>query len=772
MSHTSSAAWQRRAAVLQGTPAGHHGSLPTEAKSSLPLVACHVPHIAVASCLRPLASEAVAQAGLSPLPAASKREMAHHGIGQRPRNPLRQPPLRTGGSAERPRTDISVSDIQGGVIAPVDGIGDGGYAGGITDDAHKGCAILQCFHDIRTRALPKGRDDAFSGYEELMPFLVFTPDTVRTDFQSPAAGVDSGVLLHFLQQQGTVAHVGIRRKGIPHLHDMDGLAFLAQMDRALTPGKAAAEDDHIVPDFVLFLVVIVDHDHIVALQTGNGRQQRTGAHSDDQGIGRLLLHIFRGHLRIEADLHASLAGKVGIGPGQLVHLVLEGERLLTAQDTAEAALFFAQDDLMAAPGRCPGRIQTAGAAARYQDFFLFRCRQHAVAFHFAPDERIDRTATRGRGRTFSHAGEAAQAADDLLVPVGHDLFRQEGVGQQRTRHIDHVGLVGLDDFFHLGGIVQAADGGHGDGDMLFDLRRQIDVAAMLLEHGRMRVAKATLVRTGGNMQKIDAVFQLPGDGDAVFQRIAALEQLGTAHAEFDGETGAHGLAHGLEHPAGKAATVLDAAPVFVRPVVEPGRQKLVDEPTMPAVDHDHLKARAFGQTGDLTVSGHDLVDHLMGQFAHFHAVGTHTGRRSPLGKAVLTAFVRHVCAGIHTGMGELHAGDGAMPADGICRVGEGGQRIQDGRIQMIGMAAVGLRMHHAFADGDGTGAALGPQLIKGGGLGADAAVVGDVRTAHGRGKHTVAERDTPNRDGFAQMGKLSFHKNSMLSLYRHDASPV
>ena len=51
------------------------------------------------------------------------------------------------------------------------------------------------------------------------------------------------------------------------------------------------------------------------------------------------LHIFRGHFRIEADLHASLAGKVGVGTGQLIHLVLEGERLLTAQDAAKAVFF-------------------------------------------------------------------------------------------------------------------------------------------------------------------------------------------------------------------------------------------------------------------------------------------------------------------------------------------------------------------------------------------------------------------------------------------------
>ena len=42
MYHASSAAWTKACWVLQGAPA-HHGSLPTEAKSSLPLVACHVP---------------------------------------------------------------------------------------------------------------------------------------------------------------------------------------------------------------------------------------------------------------------------------------------------------------------------------------------------------------------------------------------------------------------------------------------------------------------------------------------------------------------------------------------------------------------------------------------------------------------------------------------------------------------------------------------------------------------------------------------------------
>ena len=77
-----------------------------------------------------------------------------------------------GGSARAPPLQtVSGSDIQSGVVAPVDGIGDGGNAGGITDDAHKGRAILQFFHDIRTRALPKGRDDAFAGHEYFLPVM-------------------------------------------------------------------------------------------------------------------------------------------------------------------------------------------------------------------------------------------------------------------------------------------------------------------------------------------------------------------------------------------------------------------------------------------------------------------------------------------------------------------------------------------------------------------------------------------------------------------------
>ena len=87
--------------------------------------------------------------------------------------------------------------------------------------------------------------------------------------------------------------------------------------------------------------------------------------------------------------------------------------------------------------------------------------------------------------------------------------------------------------------------------MLFDFGGQIDVAAVLLEHGGVGVSEAALVRTGGHMQQIDAVFQLFGDFHAVSQGVAAVEELGTAHAEFNGEAGTHGGPDRFQYPRAK-----------------------------------------------------------------------------------------------------------------------------------------------------------------------------------------------------------------------------
>lgn len=88
-----------------------------------------------------------------------------------------------------------------------------------------------------------------------------------------------------------------------------------------------------------------------------------------------------------------------------------------------------------------------------------------------------------------------------------------------------------------------------------------------------------------------------------------------------------------------------------------------------------------------------------------------------------------------------------MAADGVRGVGRRGKGIEDRGVQMVGVGAVGFRMHHALGNGDRAGTAASAQLVKRGGFRADAAVVFNVRAVHGRGEHTVFEGHVPNRDG-------------------------
>lgn len=337
------------------------------------------------------------------------------------------------------------------------------------------------------------------------------------------------------------------------------------------------------------------------------------------------------------------------------------------------------------------------------------------------------------------------------------MLGRKGVGQQGAGHVDDIRLARGDDLLHLGGVVQAADGGHRHLHVLFDLSRQIDIAAVLLEHTGVSIAEAALVSARGNMQQINVGFDLLGNAAAFFQVVAALEQFRAGHAELDGEPGTHGLTHGFEHLDGETTAVFKTPAVLVGALVEVGGEELVDEPAVTAVDHQHLEACPLGKARHMTVGLDDIGNHLLGQFAHFHPVGAGTGRRPPLGHAVLFGFIGHIGTGVHAGVGEFQAGHGTVAADGICRVGGGSQRVEDALVQMVGVGAVSGRVDHALGDSDRTGAALGPQLIKCGGLGADAAVVGDVGAAHGCREHPVAEGNARDGDGCAQMRILVLH---------------
>ena len=282
--------------------------------------------------------------------------------------------------------------------------------------------------------------------------------------------------------------------------------------------------------------------------------------------------------------------------------------------------------------------------------------------------------------------------------------------------------------------------------MLFDLRREIDVSAMLLEPGRVRDTESLLIGAGGNMNDIHQIFHRPGDTHALVQVIAALHELIAAHADLDGEPRPDGFSHRREDFSGKAHPVLKTATVLVRAVVEQRGEELVDEPAVAGVDHEHLEARAFRQGGGVSVGGDDLVDELLRELFYRGAVRPCAGRRPPLGHLLLFVAVGEIRPGELAGVGQLEGGDGAVALDGVGGVGEAGKALGHAQIQPEGVAAV-RGVDHALGDGDRRGAAVGAQLIELQGPGTDAAVCGDIRAAHGRGEHPVTKDRLADGDG-------------------------
>ena len=90
-----------------------------------------------------------------------------------------------------------------------------------------------------------------------------------------------------------------------------------------------------------------------------------------------------------------------------------------------------------------------------------------------------------------------------------------------------------------------------------------------------------------------------------------------------------------------------------------------------------------------------------------YAVRTDTVTDPPLVHGMLPGLVGHIGSGVHSRVGTIR-----------------------------------FRMHHTFTYRYGSCAALAPQLVKSCRFWANAAVIGNVRSSHRRGKHAIAECNT------------------------------
>ena len=481
-----------------------------------------------------------------------------------------------------------------------------------------------------------------------------------------------------------------------------------------------------------FQVQVVDREHARTLFDGKRHRNRSRPYGDNHRIGRNPLRERRIDLGVQADIHPKAIEQVRVGASQLVHIALEGKHLLGAEDAAELALALAQDDVVPAAGRrCRG--DHASNAAAHDEHLARTGRARDVhPLEFASDKRVHRAAARLRHGTLGHAHVAAKAFHHIVAAIRHHLRGELGVGQKPARHGDGVGLTTRDDFFHLRGVGKPADRHDRNAHVLLDLGREMHVATVIAEHRRVRDREAKLIGPRRYMHEVDQILERMGDAGALGHIVAALEKLGSAYAQLNGESGANGAAHRSEHLAREADAVLKRPAVFVLALIEVGREELVDQPAVPRMHHNHLEAGTLRERSRLTICCNDTRNLLMRKRAHGHAVGAHAIGGPPLAQIALLLLVDHIGAGILPRMRKLDGCDRAVTFDRVGKVGEGAELTGRLQRQPQHLRAVGFGMDHQLAHGDDGRAALCAQLVESLGARSGRALRRDVGRAHRR----------------------------------------
>ena len=83
-----------------------------------------------------------------------------------------------------------LSDIQCGVISPVNRIGDRGYSCRIADHADKGSCVLKFRYQRSAGSLTQSADHAAAFHENFLSISVHADHAFRCDANRPEAGVD------------------------------------------------------------------------------------------------------------------------------------------------------------------------------------------------------------------------------------------------------------------------------------------------------------------------------------------------------------------------------------------------------------------------------------------------------------------------------------------------------------------------------------------------------------------------------------------------------
>ena len=376
--------------------------------------------------------------------------------------------------------------------------------------------------------------------------------------------------------------------------------------RLAANGAAAHNDNLLARESLAAQQVISRHDLLKALHKGRG--DGFGAIGQDNLVTRVVaLDVLGGQLGTKDACDAGL--------GQATVLILDHARELLlcrrngrdAHLAARLVLLIHEHHVVAALGGNVGCLHARRTGAHNEHVLGLGGRLIAglVALHVRVDGAGDALAKHDAVQ----AAQAADAGTDLVGVAGSRLVAELGIAQIGTAHHADVGGAVLDQFLGNPCLVNAADRGNGNVDVLFDLARAGGVRG-LLRAGGGNGGAALDGSAARHVDHVDAgLLQATRDIDHVVEGQAAIGVLVARDTDVDDKVLAAALANLGDDLEQEAHAGVERAAVLVGAlVIERGQKAAEHAVGVCRMNLDAIDAGLLHAHSSVTKLMRELVD--------------------------------------------------------------------------------------------------------------------------------------------------------------------
>ena len=253
------------------------------------------------------------------------------------------------------------------------------------------------------------------------------------------------------------------------------------------------------------------------------------------------------------------------------------------------------------------------------------------------------------------------------------------------------------------------------------------------------------------MDQINQIFNSLCDFNTVLQRVSAFKHFTSAHPELDRETRPNCTAHTCQYFPRESKPIFKTSTILVGTMIERRAQKLIDQPSMTAVYHDHLEACTFAESSCFAICFHDVLNLFLYQCFDRNPIWTDPVAGAILRKISFGILIDQIGSGILSGVAQLNAGNCTVSCNGIRYKGPTCQTARRFQVKVEHMAGIRCGMNDQLTRRNRCCSAFCTQLIETRCARPHTAVCRNIRTSHRSTEHTISEINTSNSDRLTQM---------------------